>query len=135
MRPARSRATDPPVAAPPTRRTAAALGSPPGRCGPGRSGPDGTERRGTGDPQRAVATSPAVGIFHPRADARPGTRVRAGDRLGAVDMLGIPQDVVAPADGIVAQVLVEAGDSVEYGQELVTLELVTGATAGGGGAP
>ena len=72
---------------------------------------------------RAVATSPAVGVFQPRQEAKAGTRVRSGDRLGAVDMLGIPQEVVAPADGIVGASLVEAGQTVEYGQELVIIEL------------
>jgi biotin carboxyl carrier protein len=86
-------------------------------------GVDGAERRG--DPHRAVATSPAVGVFQPRRESGPGSRVRAGDRLGAVDMLGIAQEVVAPADGVVTGVLVEAGDAVEYGQELVVLELMT----------
>ena len=96
---------------------------------------DAPERRAPADPSRAIATSPAVGVFRPRPDARPGTRVRAGDRLGVVDMLGIPQDVVAPADGIVAQVLVESGDAVEYGQELVELDLLTQAPAAGAGSP
>jgi biotin carboxyl carrier protein len=77
----------------------------------------------SGDRHRVVATSPAVGVFQPRAEARAGTRVRSGDRLGAVDMLGIPQEVVAPADGIVGASLVEAGQTVEYGQELVIIEL------------
>ncbi len=72
---------------------------------------------------RAVATSPAVGIYQPRNEARAGTRVRAGDRIGSVDMLGVPQDVVAPADGIVGASLAEAGEAVEYGQELVVIEL------------
>lgn len=68
-----------------------------------------------------VATSPAVGIFRAR-DIRTGSRVRAGDRLATVDMLGVPQEVSAPADGIVATALVEDGDAVEYGQPLVVLE-------------
>ena len=75
------------------------------------------------DPHRIVATSPAVGVFVPRADINPGTRVRSGDKLGAVDMLGIPQEVVAPSDGIVGASLVEAGQAVEYGQELIVIEL------------
>jgi len=82
---------------------------------------------------RAIATSPAVGIFQPRAEAKTGTRVRAGDRLGAVDMLGIPQEVVAPADGIVGATLVEPGEAVEYGQELVVIELAARATERGAG--
>jgi biotin carboxyl carrier protein len=76
---------------------------------------------------RAVASSPAVGIFRPRADLAAGTRVRAGDRLGAVDMLGVAQEVVAPVDGIVGASLVDAGDAVEYGQELLVIEHGTSA--------
>jgi len=75
------------------------------------------------DIRRAIATSPAVGVFQPRVEARAGTRVRSGDRLGAVDMLGVPQEVVAPADGIVGASLVEPGQAVEYGQELIVIEL------------
>ena len=70
-----------------------------------------------------MATSPAVGIFQPRPELRSGTRVRAGDRLGAVDMLGVAQEVVAPADGIVGATLVAPGEAVEYGQELIVIEL------------
>jgi biotin carboxyl carrier protein len=70
-----------------------------------------------------VATSPAVGTYQPRAEARVGTRVRSGDTIGAVDMLGIAQEVIAPADGLVGPSLVEPGQAVEYGQELVVIEL------------
>jgi biotin carboxyl carrier protein len=56
---------------------------------------------------------------------RPGTRVRAGDRLGDVDMLGVRQEVSSPVDGILGATLVEAGDAVEYGQDLVRIELVS----------
>jgi biotin carboxyl carrier protein len=109
--------------------------------GPGRDGRDGADREGrdgrngssdghngtgTGhDGDRMVATSPAVGIFRPRPEARAGTRVRAGDRLGSVDMLGIAQEVVAPSDGVVGASLVEAGDAVEYGQELILIEFAS----------
>jgi biotin carboxyl carrier protein len=71
---------------------------------------------------RGVATSPAVGVFQPRKDLTVGTRVRAGDRLGAVDMLGVPQEVIAPIDGTVGESLVEPGDAVEYGQELLIID-------------
>jgi biotin carboxyl carrier protein len=71
---------------------------------------------------RVVATSPAVGVYQPRAEARVGTRVRSGDPLGFVDMLGIAQEVVSPADGLVGPSLVEPGEAVEYGQELVVIE-------------
>jgi biotin carboxyl carrier protein len=76
------------------------------------------------DPYRGVATSPAVGVFQPGPTAQAGSRVYAGDRLGVVDMLGVPQEVVAPVDGIVGATLVEAGQAVEYGQELIVVEQV-----------
>ncbi len=71
---------------------------------------------------RNVATSPAVGVYQPRKDLTAGAKVQAGDRLGAVDMLGIAQEVVSPVDGIVGVSLVESGDAVEYGQELIVIE-------------
>ena len=75
------------------------------------------------DKSRAIATSPAVGIFTPGSRAASGTRVRAGDSLGAVNVLGVPQDVLAPVDGIVGSTLVEEGTAVEYGQELIRIEM------------
>jgi biotin carboxyl carrier protein len=101
--------------------------------GPGRDGRDGYDGRdghdghgGPRDTSRTVATSPAVGIFKPRPEARSGTKVRAGDRVGSVNVLGIPQEVLAPADGVVGASLVEAGDAVEYGQELIVIEFASG---------
>jgi biotin carboxyl carrier protein len=88
----------------------------------GSSG-DGPER------PRNIATSPGVGIFQPGTRATAGSRVRAGDTLGAVNVLGVPQEVLAPVDGIVGATLVEAGMAVEYGQELIRIELVTAAEA------
>jgi biotin carboxyl carrier protein len=81
---------------------------------------------------RAIATSPAVGIFQPRSDLAAGSKVRNGDRLGAVDMLGIAQEVVAPVDGILGARLVEAGDAVEYGQELLVVEFAPAAASTNG---
>jgi biotin carboxyl carrier protein len=76
-----------------------------------------------------VATSPAVGVFHPGPRAAAGTRIRAGDTLGSVDVLGVPQEVIAPVDGVVGATLVEAGTAVEYGQQLVHIELAASAEA------
>ena len=86
---------------------------------------------------RAVATSPAVGIYRPRTDLSAGARVRAGDRVGVVDILGVAQEVVAPVDGILGSSLVESGDAVEYGQEILVIEFSpstasTNGTGGGG---
>src|SRR5450759_2598668 len=100
--------------------------------GHGRAG----EREGRGrDPKEAqqdkvVAMSPAVGIYNPRRDLAVGMRVRAGDKIGTVDVLGVQQDVVSPVDGIIGLSLAEAGEPVEYGQELVRIELPEQVPAG-----
>ena len=99
----------------------------------GASGGDGTSRGVERRASRPVATSPAVGVYHPKSDATPGTRVRAGDPLGAVDMLGVAQEVVAPVDGLIGASLVEPGQAVEYGQELVLIELAGDARPAGEG--
>jgi len=44
-------------------------------------------------------------------------------------MLGVPQDLVSPVDGVVGETLVEAGTAVEYGQELIRIELAAPAEA------
>jgi biotin carboxyl carrier protein len=92
--------------------------------GPGRDGRDGRGGRDGAihDAGRIVASSPGVGIYQPRPETRAGTKVQAGDRLGSVDVLGIAQEVVAPVDGVVGASLVEPGDAVEYGQELIVIE-------------
>ncbi len=84
--------------------------------------PDGTTP--TRNASRGVATSPAVGIYRPRTDLSAGDRVRSGDRLGAVDMLGVAQEVLSPVDGIIGSALAESGDAVEYGQELLAIEII-----------
>jgi biotin carboxyl carrier protein len=83
-----------------------------------RPEPEVPEERG-----RVAAKSPAVGIYNPRRDLVVGMRVRAGDRIGSVNVLGVGQDVVSPVDGVIGSSLAEAGEAVEYGQELVRIEL------------
>ena len=100
------------------------------------NGSNGTGMRSSardGDASRSVAQSPAVGYFLPGPKAASGTRVRAGDTLGTVDVLGVRQEVTAPADGVVGQTLVEAGTAVEYGQELIRLELTAPTASGAAG--
>ena len=111
-----------------------------GDAGSDRPGHHPVQSSSTRTDTRTVATSPAVGIYRPRADLAAGTRVRAGDRIGAVDMLGVAQEVVAPVDGIVGASLAQGGDAVEYGQELIVIEFAgstsptSGSASGPGGA-
>ncbi|MET1232327.1 MAG: biotin/lipoyl-containing protein [Candidatus Limnocylindrales bacterium] len=72
-----------------------------------------------------VAASPGVGYYATRDGIATGSQVRSGDVLGHVDVLGVRQEVIAPGDGIVARLLAEAGEAVEYGQDLVRLEPVS----------
>jgi len=115
--------------------TGATAGS--GAASAASNGSNGTGRgvgRDESDRSRSIAQSPGVGYFQPGPKAASGTRVRAGDTLGTVDVLGVRQEVIAPADGIVGQTLVEAGTAVEYGQELIRLEMTGPTTAGAAGA-
>ncbi len=82
----------------------------------GASSPTSSPDAEDAGPREAAATSPAVGMFKPGVPA--GTRVRAGDRVATVDLLGITLDVVAPIDGTVVEVYPQAGDGVEYGEEV-----------------
>ena len=103
---------------PSAHSTAGAHGAPSARTG----SPASTLDADPDPPTRAVATAPAVGFYRPRPDVGAGARVRAGDRLGSIDVLGVPQEVVSPIDGIVGTSLVEPGDPVEYGQEVVEID-------------
>ena len=116
----------------------------PGRSGSAGGGSASSSSSGAGAPPSGasaasgstsmIASSPAVGIFNPGPRAISGTRVRSGDSLGTVNMLGIPQDIASPVDGIVGATLVEAGTAVEYGQDLIRLELTAPAAAAGSSA-
>jgi acetyl-CoA carboxylase biotin carboxyl carrier protein len=70
----------------------------------------------------SVARSTAVGYFTPAPELVVGRSVQAGDLLGTVDVLGISQEVTAPADGVIAEVLAEDGQAVEYGQALAGID-------------
>ena len=92
---------------------------------------DGSPAKGVGRPERGserteparrAITSPAVGTFHPRAGSGLGRAVRAGDVVGHVEVLGVPQEVLAPFDGTLGRVLVEPGQVVEYGEQLMRIE-------------
>ena len=52
----------------------------------------------------------------------PGQMVQAGDRLAVLEAMKMEHALLAPRDGVVAEVLVSAGDQVEAGAALVRLE-------------
>jgi biotin carboxyl carrier protein len=101
----------------------------PARSAPNHGRPEERERHtrpeqeAAEEPGRIAARSPAVGVYQPLRDLAVGMRVRSGDRIGSVNVLGVNQDVVSPVDGVIGSSLAEAGEAVEYGQELVRIEL------------
>lgn len=71
---------------------------------------------------RGVVTSPAVGYFVARDGVVVGIKVGRGDTIGHVDVLGVRQEVVAPIEGSLAAMDVEAGQAIEYGQPIARID-------------
>ena len=97
-------------------------GAPGGPVGRRSEGAAGSASAGRIEAPRRAATSPGVGYFAPRSGLAVGQAVAAGDVLGWVDVLGVRQEVVPTMDGVIGRFLAEAGQAVEYGQELVHLD-------------
>lgn len=55
-------------------------------------------------------------------DAQPGQAVTKGDRLAVLEAMKMEHSLLAPRDGVVAEVLAEAGTQVEAGAALIRLE-------------
>lgn len=80
------------------------------------------------EPLGIAVPSPMVGTFY-RASApndppyvQPGDEVRPGDVIGIVEAMKIMNEIECEVQGRVAQVLVENGQPVEYGQTLLLIE-------------
>lgn len=64
-----------------------------------------------------------------QVDVQVGDRVSAGQQLVALEAMKMEAPVPAPADGIVAEVLIKPGSQVEAGTALVVLAPVETAEA------
>jgi acetyl-CoA carboxylase biotin carboxyl carrier protein len=75
-----------------------------------------------------LVTSPMVGTAYraPEPGARPfvdiGSPVKAGDPLLIIEAMKTMNQIPAPRDGTVIQILVEDGQPVEYGEPLMIIE-------------
>lgn len=66
-----------------------------------------------------LVASPCVGVFHVAKDAvQVGSLLKQQQLLGIVESLKVPNEIYAPADGVVAQNWVSDGQGVEWGQPL-----------------
>ena len=71
-------------------------------------------------------TAPLVGIFYTSVGgekiAPVGSKVKKGQMVCAVEAMKMMNDIVAPCDGVVKDVLVTDGKMVEFGQKLMVIE-------------
>jgi 3-methylcrotonyl-CoA carboxylase alpha subunit len=74
-----------------------------------------------GDATTGRLTAPMPGKVI-AVSARPGVRVERGAPLLVMEAMKMEHSIVAPADGVVAEVLFGVGDQVEEGAELVRFE-------------
>jgi acetyl-CoA carboxylase biotin carboxyl carrier protein len=75
-----------------------------------------------------MVTAPLIGTFYsrPAPDAdpyiSPGSRVKPGDTLCVIEAMKVLNEIKAEAPGRLEQVLVEDGETVEYGAPLFLFE-------------
>lgn len=76
-------------------------------------------------PTGILETSPMVGVFYvaPSPNDAPfvkvGQQVQAGDTLGIIEAMKIMNPLEATQSGIIAEILVENGDVVQFGQPII----------------
>lgn len=75
-----------------------------------------------------VVGSPLVGTFYaaPSEDAEPfvsvGDRVKKGQTLAIIEAMKLMNEIESEYDGIVTEICVANGQTVEYGQDLFRIE-------------
>ena len=75
-----------------------------------------------------VETSPMVGVYYvaPSPNDAPfikvGQQIQAGDSLGIIEAMKIMNPLEATQSGIIAEILVQNGDVVHFGQPIVRYE-------------
>lgn len=82
----------------------------------------------TKDVQGNIIKSPLVGTFYaaPAEDAAPfvteGSEVKKGQTLGIVEAMKLLNEIESEFEGTVAEILVENGQMVEFGQPLFRIK-------------
>lgn len=76
------------------------------------------------EPQGALIESPLVGIFYAAsAEGKPayvkvGDSVKSGDILCVIEAMKTMNEIRSDREGVIAEILVKNGDSIEYHQPL-----------------
>ncbi|WP_410217285.1 acetyl/propionyl/methylcrotonyl-CoA carboxylase subunit alpha [Paracoccus sp. (in: a-proteobacteria)] len=81
-------------------------------------------RAGADDGGDGLTRSPMPGLVK-AVHVSQGQHVKAGDRLAVLEAMKMEHSLTAARDGIVAEVLAQAGDQVEAGAALIRLDEVT----------
>ena len=77
---------------------------------------------------KKTITAPLVGTFYcaPSPDSKPfvevGSEVKKGDVIGIIEAMKLMNEVQAPEDGTVDEILAEDGTMVEYGQVIMSMK-------------
>jgi acetyl-CoA carboxylase biotin carboxyl carrier protein len=106
---------------------AAAAAAPGGTPGPAGEAPAGPPAR-TASPNARKVTAPVVGVFYraaaPGADpfVEVGSRVEIGQTLCILEAMKLMNEINSDYAGVVASILVESGELVSLGQELLWIE-------------
>ncbi len=74
-----------------------------------------------------IITSPIVGVFHGLSktggtDVAVGDSVKKGDRLCVIEAMKIMNDLECDTDGVITEIFVSEGDTLEYGQRIFSIE-------------
>ena len=83
-----------------------------------------TVQAASSEPEGMIVKSPLVGTFYaaPAEDAEPfvrtGDKIKQGQILAIVEAMKLMNDIESEYEGEIAEIYVENGQSVEYGQPL-----------------
>ena len=94
---------------------------------PAAAGPDRAPEPSSGVAEGTPVTAPIVGTVYLQPEpgqpafVQVGDRVQAGEILLIIEAMKVYNQIPAPSDGVVRQVLVSSGDPVEYGETLMIL--------------
>ena len=77
--------------------------------------------------EKDFVKSPLVGTFHaaPAPTAKPfvsvGSKVKKGDKLCIIEAMKVMNEILAPKDAVIKDILVKNGEMVEFDQNLFVL--------------
>ena len=76
----------------------------------------------------SAVTAPLAGIFYraPKPGEDPfvevGSKVKKGDTVGLIEAMKIINEIPAPCDGTVTDILIEDGEFAQFGAELLSID-------------